>query len=79
MGLTTDMLKKIKEEILSDPDNMGYAGKTDIQIANLLSSSPIKSYTNYEVCISPLNKILANLSNSPNIISSTEVSQAKLL
>ena len=79
MGLTTDMLKKIKEEILNDPEGRGYAGKTDTQIAALLSSGYFKDVIVQEAHPSPLNRILVGMSESPNIITATEVSQAKLI
>lgn len=78
MGLTTDMLKKIKEEIATDPMTLGYAGKTDAEIATLLSSNVYRLISSTDIIISPINRILANMAESPNVITAIEVSQAKI-
>lgn len=78
MGLTTDMLKKIKEEIGKDPMDLGYAGKTDGEIATLLSSNIYRLVSSTDIIVSPINRILAGLAESPNVVSAIEVTQAKL-
>lgn len=78
MGVTLEMLKKIKAEIVNDPDNIGYAGKTNAEIATLLSSSRFISRTVIDAHPSPLNKILRGVADGVNIISDTEVAQAKV-
>lgn len=78
MGLTIDMLKKIKEEIINDPMELGYAGKTDAEIAVLLSDSVFKKREVIDAHPSPLNRILVSMADSPNIITIQEVAQAKL-
>lgn len=77
MSLTNEMLKKIKEEIANDPEGIGYAGKNDLEIANLLSSSVFKKRIVMDAYPSPLNRILAGLADSPNIITDNEIAQAK--
>lgn len=78
MGLTTDMLKKIKEEITTDPMSLGYAGKTDAEIATLLSSNVYRLVSSTDIIVSPINRILASMTESPNVITAIEVSQAKI-
>ena len=78
MGLTNDMLLKVKEEIDRDPDKVGYLGKTDQEIADLLSNSVFKQRTVIDAHPSPLHRILMGLAGSPNIITASEVSQAKI-
>lgn len=78
MGLTTDMLKKIKEEIENDPDGLGYAGKSNAEIAVLLCSSVFKNRTVVDSHAAPINRILANMTEGPNTLTATEVAQAKV-
>jgi hypothetical protein len=77
MAITDLILEKIKEEIDKDPQKLGYAGKTDEEIATILSSNVIRQVTTTEVGQPPLNRILSNISEGPNIISKEEVLTAK--
>ena len=79
MSIEEDILKKIKEEIEKDPQNIGYAGKTDAEIATLLSSSVFKERVVVDAQPSPLNRILVGIADSPNIISDAEITQAKAI
>jgi hypothetical protein len=78
MGITGEILKKIKEEIATDPDKLGYAGKSDKEIATLLSSSVFKEMVVIEAHSSPLNRILRGINESPNIVTEAEVTSAKI-
>lgn len=78
MALTVDMLKKIKEEIDKDPEHLGYSGKTNSEIATMLSNNYTKQRIVEDVFQSPISRILSYMANTPNIISATEVSQAKI-
>lgn len=78
MGLTKEMLLKIKAEIANDPYGVGYAGKTDAQIAQLLSSNIIKQRVVEDYLPSPINMILAGMGSAPNTIDTAEVTQAKI-
>jgi hypothetical protein len=79
MGLTQEMLKKIKEEITKDPEGLDYTGKTDVEIASLLSNGYFKDRIVVDAYPSPLNRILINLAEGPNIITAIEVAQAKII
>lgn len=78
MDLTLDMLRKIKEEIANDPDNLGYSGKTDKEIAIILNSSIFKERVVVDAHPSPLNRILRGVAEGPNVVTETDVAQAKV-
>ena len=77
MGLTTDMLKKIKQEIADDPDGLGYAGKTDAAIAVLLNTTIIRQRIVEDAYPPPINRILSGMGQGPNTVTAIEVGQAK--
>ena len=79
MGLQEDILSKVKEEISNDPFSVGYLGKTDDEIQQLLNS-PVertKIVTYYDTA--PMSRILNKIKDAPNIISSKEVGDAKAI
>ncbi len=79
MRLNDEMLKKIKEEITNDPQKIGYiTAKNDEEVATLLSNGGFTERIVQDAYPSPLSRILTNMANSPNIITSTEVTQAKI-
>ena len=78
MSLTKTMLLKIKEEIEKDPEGLGYAGKTNVQIALILNSNIIKQRMVEDYYPSPINVILAGIGSSPNTVDATDIAQAKL-
>ena len=64
MPLATEVLLKIKEEILNDPENLGYAGKTAWDQAALLNQPRSLIPKQYEDCpteISSLFEVLLML------------------
>jgi hypothetical protein len=79
MSLSLDMMKKISEEIANDPDKLGYSGKTDSEVADILSSGYTTTITQISIVYhtSPINKILAFMSGSPNSITASEITEAK--
>jgi hypothetical protein len=79
MGLADDIMSKIKEEIEKDPQSIGYAGKTDEEIATLLSSSVFKERVVIDAQPSPLNRILVGFADGPNIVSNVEITEAKAI
>lgn len=77
MGLKEDINLKIKEEITNDPFNVGYAGKSDKEVQDLLNNPVIKQKVVDEVQQSPMNRILSGLAFAPNVISEQDVNDAK--
>ncbi len=77
MALQDEINKRIKEEIINDPFGIGYAGKTDDEIKMLLNSSVVKQRVVEDVGQSPMNRIMSGLAQVPNIITTTEVTDAK--
>ena len=80
MALTEELLKKVKEEILTDPNKVGYAEcKNNAEIAAKLNNGYT---TKMEVSVQhapPITNILQGIANVPNVISELEVTQAKTL
>lgn len=66
MGLREEILRKIKEEIETDPTGVGYAGKTDEEIAILLSNPINRDKVITETYSSPMSRIIAGLAFAPN-------------
>lgn len=77
MALRDEILKKIKEEIINDPEGVGYAGKTDDEITVLLNNSLVRKITVDQVFPSPMNRILSGVSDTPNIVVKQDVTDAK--
>ena len=75
--ITDEILKKIKEEIAADPQELGYLGKTDDEVAKLLSDTVYKSRVVIDASPSPLNRILDNIKDSPNVVTKEDVSASK--
>ena len=77
MSLQDEIYKRIKDEIEKDPQNIGYAGKTDDEIKILLNTSVVRQKIVEEVLQSPMNRIMAGLAHVANVITTTEVTDAK--
>jgi hypothetical protein len=78
MSLQDEINKRIKEEITTDPEKLGYAGKTDEEIMKLLNDPIQVTTTTISFSPSPMNRILAGLASAPNaIVDKTEVTTAK--
>lgn len=74
-----EILKKIKEEITNDPQGLGYTGKTDDEILQILNN-PVRTQRIVEdIGQSPMNRILSGIAGTPNITTLTEVQSAKIL
>lgn len=73
MGLQLEILKKIKEELINDPDGVGYAGKTNAEKLALLNNSVVKERIVYDTMPSPINKILSGMADLPNSITFAEL------
>lgn len=69
----------MKIEIETDPDGVGYAGKTDEEISVLLNEPVRKQRIVEDVSPAPINRILSGLAEAPNYVSKEEVSSAKVI
>lgn len=78
MALQAEVLTKIKEEITNDPENMGYAGKTDAEIKDLLNSSYEKDVVVTTKMPARIHEIVIGIADTPNIIAESDVTAAKL-
>src|SRR5262245_63950254 len=67
MAVSNEALRKIKAEILNDPQNIGYAGKTDQQVADLLNAPQIVSLNQQITMPCPLNRVLSGVAGQPNL------------
>ena len=70
MNIQDEILKRIKDEITLDPRNMGYAGKTDDEIQNILNNPYsiliVSSAETLFPC--PMNQILTGIESAPNAV-----------
>lgn len=76
MGLTREIFLRIKEELQTDPQNVGYAGKTIAGKLALLNNQVLKTHIVDDKEPSPLNRILSTLPNLPNTITLAELTAA---
>jgi hypothetical protein len=77
MAIADEILKRIQIEIETDPQKIGYAGKTDEEIAALLSSTVYKEKTVIESSAPPLSRILDNIAYFPNLVTKDEIAIAR--
>lgn len=66
----------IKEEITNDPLNVGYAGKTDSEIAILLNEPTKRTRVEPFEETPPIARILAGI-NTSNIVTEQDVTGSK--
>lgn len=76
MGMTNEMLKKINEELSTDPDKVGYAGKTDEEIKVLLNAPIYIQRIVVDTLPSPMARIMRKIADAPNIV--TDALEVKL-
>ncbi len=74
MALIDDINQAIQDEIINDPQGIGYSGKTDVEIAALLNSPVQVPVTTYNTLPSPMNRILTGLAGAPNAVEVEDVS-----
>lgn len=77
MDLTEKIRQLIRLEIDEDPFNVGYAGKTDEEIMNLLNNPQEVQVMKTEIRQSPINRILNGIPATPNAVSENDVVEAK--
>ena len=78
MALSRAALLALKTEIQSDPRSVGYAGKSDAQIAALLNDPHVRQVTITVSAPPPINRILSGLAGQPNLVESADVTTAKV-
>ena len=75
MNIQDEILKRIKDEIDKDPYNLGYSGKTDAEIKEILnipfSVLVVSSAETLFPC--PMNRILQGIESAPNAISDAKL------
>jgi len=79
MSLQDEINTRIKEEIDKDPDSVGYAGKTDAEIMELLNSPVRKERVVVDSYPPPINKILSGLALAPNVVAETDIVASKII
>ena len=77
MSIQDEIYKKIKEEITKDPREIGYKGKTDDEIMNLLNTNPTITRTVIDIDVTPMSRIMQGIATAPNVISECEVTKAQ--
>ena len=78
MALKDTIIAKIKEELTTDPNNVGYSGKTNSEILDLLNNPVYKQRIVQDQETAPIARILVGLADAPNICSLQDVIDAKL-
>ena len=70
MNIQDEILRRIKQEIVKDPYNLGYAGKTDEEIKNILNNpfSILVVSSSQTPFPCPMNRILAGVEYAPNAV-----------
>ena len=79
MGILDIVIQKIKEEISTDPLNIGYAGKSDEEITLLLNSPVKRIVTTEEQDQPPVNRILSGVAEAANQVTIDDVKSATSL
>lgn len=77
MTLQERILVLIKEEIAKDPENRGYAGKTDLEITTLLNSPYYVQTITETLKTSRISSILAGVPNTENVVAEKDVLDSK--
>ncbi len=76
MSLQDEILKRMKLEITNDPDGVGYAGKTDDEVMQLLNNPVAKQRIVFDYLPAPINKILSGLKEAPNVVATSDVTSS---
>ena len=79
MGLKETIAQLIADEIANDPSGVGYAGKTEDEIAVLLNSGITRTVTNFVTEQPPISRILNGIGFAPNVCATTDVAEAKTM
>jgi hypothetical protein len=77
MGLITQLKLLVKAEIQNDPDNRGYAGKTNAEIMAILNAPYTVQQTVDVFKVAPINRIFEQIAHAPNAIDEADVQAIK--
>ena len=77
MSIRDEIYKRIKEEITLDPMGVGYAGKSDQEILNLLNAQVVKQEVVDRVSPQPMLRIIDAIAYGPNGLTLSDVTEAK--
>jgi hypothetical protein len=77
MSLQDTIYALIKDEIAKDPQKIGYAGKTDDEIAVLLNTNPVRISSMANIDVPPISRILQGVPMAPNLVTKDEVISAQ--
>lgn len=78
MKFYDEVMKRLKQEIADDPAGMGYAGKTDTEIATLMNSDYQRQRTVTDSHPPRVTQVLAGIEGTPNIIEAVDIANAKV-
>src|ERR1043166_8978550 len=73
MSVTDTLLSAIKYEIDNDPMNVGYDGKSDEEITDLLNNPQYVTVETQVLQPARINQILIGIADTPNAIESSDV------
>lgn len=77
MSLKNTVLEKIKDEIQNDPENRGYASKTDEEIKELLNNPYEVDVVIKEKKTARINIILLRIAETPNVVTLVDLTDAQ--
>lgn len=77
MSIQDIIYAKIKEEITTDPQGVGYAGKSDDEIMTLLNEPIRKQISVEKITQAPLSRILSGIGGTKNVVDKNDVVGAK--
>lgn len=72
-----ELMRRIKAELNTDPTGRGYAGKTDAEITAMLNEPYEVEVVRTELRPARINQILLGVANTPNVIKTADVTEAK--
>lgn len=77
MALKDEILLKIKEEITNDPFGVGYTGKTNQELLDLLNNPVYRQRIVIDSETAPIARLLAGIADIPNIVSLQDIIDVK--
>ena len=76
MTLRDTILQKIKEEIQSDPNNVGYDAMTALQKLQAINNHVERQVVTVQYDTPPISRILSGLADTPNVVSLADLTAA---
>lgn len=75
MNLTDEMIKKIKEELSTDPAKMGYAGKTKGEIVDLMNKPVVTTKTVTYTSPSRIHEVWIQVADTANVVTVKDIEE----